>query len=154
MNLVYRIEKKNPNWRSVVEKAIAEIRKAADCGDVMLRLSDVLRSLDQNAKQWPMLNDIAQQVDWRFTDDHGRWQVAKMSDFDWKDVLTASFRKATRMAEGVDGGVVMIGLRTSEFKKREFSEWIEWLYAFGSENGVIWSEKSQDHYEMYGERKH
>lgn len=153
MNLTFRIEHKNPRWRAVLENAISELRKAAEYGDVMVRLGDVLRSLDQNAKQWPMLRDIAQQVPWRYTDDAGKWQQEHMPDDDWKDVLTAAFRKQTRMAEGVEGGVVMLGSRTSAFSKREFSEWIEWLYAFGSDRGVGWSEKAKEHHERYGTRR-
>ena len=30
---------------------------------------------------------------------------------------------------GLDGGVVMLGQRTSKFGKKEFSEWLEFLHA-------------------------
>jgi hypothetical protein len=30
---------------------------------------------------------------------------------------------------GMDGGMVMLGSRTSEFGKREFSEWLDFLNA-------------------------
>lgn len=37
---------------------------------------------------------------------------------------------------GLDGGVVMLGQRTSQFSKREFSEWLEFLHATAADRGV------------------
>jgi hypothetical protein len=37
---------------------------------------------------------------------------------------------------GLDGGVVMLGRRTSKFTKAQFSEWIEFLYATAAARGV------------------
>jgi hypothetical protein len=60
-----------------------------------------------------------------------------MTPDDWKDVLTAAFRgESVRLAMGLDGGVVMLGQRTSKFTKREFSDWIEFLYATAASRGV------------------
>jgi len=43
------------------------------------------------------------------------------------------------MAQGLDGGVVMLGMRTSRMRKDQLSELIELIYAYGSEWGVNWS---------------
>lgn len=149
MKLVFRIEHKNPRWRTVLENAISELRKAAELGDVMVTLADVLRSLDQNAKQWPMLRDIAGQVPMTI---NGVPQRA--SEKDWKAVMTAAFGEETRFAVGLDGrGLVALGAATSEFSKAKFSDYIEFLYAAGSERGVEWSEKAKEHYERYRARR-
>jgi hypothetical protein len=37
---------------------------------------------------------------------------------------------------GLNGGVVMLGLRTSRMSKREFSEYLEFLHATAAERGV------------------
>jgi hypothetical protein len=54
---------------------------------------------------------------------------------------------------GVDGGFVALGVRTSKMSKAEFSEYIEAIYAFGSERSVTWSEKALEVYETYREAK-
>lgn len=90
------------------------------------------RSLEQNAAQWPILEAFAQQLSWPVNG-----QMVKMSAEEWKDVLTAAFKGETvRLAMGLNGGVVMLGLRTSEFPKGKFSEWLEFLHATAALRGV------------------
>ena len=90
------------------------------------------RSVSQNAAQWPILQAFAGQLQWPV---NGR--MVSMSPDEWKDVLTAAFRKEqARLAMGLDGGVVMLGQRTSQFSKREFSEWLEFLHATAADRGV------------------
>lgn len=93
-------------------------------------ISEPTRSLDQNAKLWPMLGDVAYQVEW-----YGR----KLTPAEWKDVFTAALIKAD-VVPGIDGGFVVLGQRTSTMSKRRFSELVELIYAFGAERGVMWSE--------------
>jgi hypothetical protein len=63
--------------------------------------------------------------------------MVKMTPDEWKDVLTAAYRReSVRLAMGLDGGVVMLGQRTSKFSKAEFVEWIEFLYATAAEREV------------------
>lgn len=91
------------------------------------------RSLDQNAAQWPILQAFSKQLQWPV---NGR--MVSMSKEEWKDVLTAAFRQETaRLAMGLDGGVVMLGQRTREFGKKEFSEWLEFLHATAADRGVV-----------------
>lgn len=83
------------------------------------------RSLAQNAAMWPILEAFSQQLQWPV---NGR--MVHMTPEEWKDVLTAAFRRETaRLAMGLDGGVVMLGSRTSEMLKPEFSEFLEFLHA-------------------------
>ena len=91
------------------------------------------RSLDQNAKMWPMLGDIAEQVQW-----HGQ----HLKDFEWKDVFTAALKRY-RAVPGIDGGIVLLGMRTSRMTKGELSELIELMYSFGTEHNVVWSEPAK-----------
>lgn len=90
------------------------------------------RSLDQNAAQWPYLEAFSRQLKWPVNG-----EMVYMAPEEWKDVLTAAFKRETvRVAMGLDGGMVMLGQRTSRFKKREFSEWIEFLKATAAMRGV------------------
>ncbi len=91
------------------------------------------RTLEQNAKLWAMLSDVSNQVDW-----YGQ----KLANEDWKDLFTAVLRQQ-RTVPGIGGGFVVLGLRTSKMSKREFSELVEIIYAFGSEKGVQWSEQAK-----------
>lgn len=93
------------------------------------------RTLDQNSRLWACLTDIAQQVDW-----YGQ----KLSADDWKDVFTASLRRA-RVVPGLDAGTfVPLGMRTSDMTKQEFSDLLELINAFAAERGVTfhWQEEA------------
>lgn len=89
------------------------------------------RSLDQNAMQWPILQAFSQQKEWPVNG-----KMERLSPDDWKDLLTAGFKNEMRMTQGVSGGVVMLGARTSKMTKKQFSEWIEYLLAMAIELGV------------------
>ena len=90
------------------------------------------RSLAQNAAMWPILEAFSNQLQWPV---NGR--MVHMTPEEWKDVLTAAFRKETaRLAMGLDGGFVMLGSRTSEMLKPEFSEFLEFLHATAIARGV------------------
>lgn len=96
------------------------------------------RSLDQNAAQWPILDAFARQLQWPVNG-----QMVYMTAEEWKDVLTAGFRKEhVRVAMGLDGGVVMLGLRTSKMDKSEFSEWLDFLNATAALRGVQFREQA------------
>lgn len=83
------------------------------------------RSLDQNAAQWPYLEAFSKQLQWPVNG-----QMVNMTPEEWKDVLTAAFQGETvRLAFGLSGGVVMLGLRTSKMSNGRFSEWLKFLKA-------------------------
>ena len=95
-------------------------------------ISESNRSLEQNAAQWPILQAFADQIQWPV---NGRMEW--LTKEEWKDLLTAAFKKETvRVAMGLDGGMVMLGSRTSKFVKKEFSEWIEFLHATAADREV------------------
>jgi NinB protein len=90
------------------------------------------RNLSQNAAQWPILQAFADQLQWPV---NGTMET--LTPDEWKDILTAAFRRETvRVAMGLDGGMVMLGARTSKFSKREFSDWLEFLMATAAQRGV------------------
>jgi len=96
-----------------------------------ITFKEATRTDDQNAKLWPMLTDVARQVDW-----YGQ----HLTKEEWKDVFTAGLVKS-KVVPGIDGGVVILGQRTSTMSKRLFSELIELIYAFGADRGVVWTER-------------
>lgn len=95
------------------------------------------RTLEQNAIMWSILTDISRQVDFVVNG-----QLVKVSPEEVKDILSASLKRETRIAMGVDGGMVILGQRTSKMTVRQMSELIELAHAFGAEKGVVWSATS------------
>ena len=93
------------------------------------------RTLDQNAALWARLTDIAEQVEW-----YGQ----KLTAEDWKDIMSASLRKA-RVVPGLDpGSFVPLGMRTSDMTKEEMSDLLELIAAFGAERGVIFHDEARE----------
>jgi hypothetical protein len=63
-----------------------------------------------------------------------------MSPEDWKDCFTAAMRKYHRVAQGLDGGFVFLGMRTSKMNKEQMTELLEFILAEGTNRGVVWTE--------------
>lgn len=101
--------------------------------DYVCEVKEKTRTLEQNAFQWPYLQGFSEQMQWPVNG-----EMTWLSKEEWKDILTAAFEKETnpRLAAGFDGGIVMLGKRTSKFGKRKFAEWMEWLIAAASLKGV------------------
>lgn len=94
-------------------------------------IKEKTRTLDQNAKLWPMLSDISRQVE---------WYGSQLTEDEWKDVFSAALKKQ-KVVPGLDGGFVVCAQSTSKMGKKEFADLIELMYAFGAEHGVVWSER-------------
>lgn len=90
------------------------------------------RSLDQNSLLWPLLECFSSQLLWPVNG-----EMVRLESEEWKDILTAAFRQETvKLAMGLSGGMVMLGLRTSKMTKREFSEFIEFIMATAAQRNV------------------
>lgn len=93
------------------------------------------RTAEQNAKLWPMLNDIAKQLPW-----HG----LTLSADDWKLIMLDALSKEMRIVPNVSGdGFINLGRSSSRLSKAEFSNLIELIYAFGAERSVVWSDPAE-----------
>lgn len=107
------------------DRAVEAVRNAPD--GWIVKVSEPTRSLEANAKLWAMLNDISQQVIW-----HGR----RLQSEDWKHIFTASLKQMQVVPNLDNTGFVALGLSTSKMTKREMSELIELITAFGAHNNV------------------
>ena len=103
--------------------------------EVIVRPVKSRRTLEQNAKLWAMLGDIARQVAWPV---NGVAQHLEAED--WKNIMTATVRQEVRMAAGINGGFVLLGVSTRRMTVAELGELIEFMYSFGADRGVKWSE--------------
>lgn len=93
------------------------------------------RTLEQNARMWAMLTDVAAQKQ------HcGRRYPAD----DWKIIFLHALGRETRFVPALDGqGFIPIGQSSSDLSKAEMSDMIELLLSWGAENGVVWSDPTQ-----------
>lgn len=94
-----------------------------------LEIRKATRSSEQNARMWAMLGEVAKQVTW-----HGQ----KLDPEEWKDMATAALKRQ-RVVPGIDGGFVVLGQRTSRMTVGEMAELMDFLEAFGAQQGVRFS---------------
>ena len=108
----------NPLSRQAACRAIAE----APEGYVM-KLTEPTRTLEANALMWVLLQAFSDQLKWPVNG-----KLVQLTSEEFKDVLTAGFESETvRLAQGIDGGVVMLGRRTSLYGKAKMNEFIEFI---------------------------
>lgn len=103
--------------------------------EIIVRPVKSRRTLEQNAKLWAMLGDIARQVEWSVNGVRGLLDAE-----DWKHIVTATVRQEVRMAEGINGGFVLLGQSTKRMTVAELGDLIEFMYSFGADRGVVWTE--------------
>lgn len=124
--------------RTARANAVEYIAYSAPAGYVV-EVKPPTRSSDQNAAQWPYLEAFSKQLQWPVNG-----AMCWLTPEEFKDVLTAAFQGETvRLAMGMNGGVVMLGLRTSKMGKARFSEWLEFLKATAAlRNVTVYAEES------------
>jgi hypothetical protein len=89
------------------------------------------RTLEQNAKMHPMLDDILNQVE----------SKKALSRDDLKLQFLNALGQEMRFLPELEGeGLFPVGLRSSTLTKDQFSALIELIYEFGARNGVRWSD--------------
>ena len=114
--------------------ALQLIRGVSIENPIELTIKEVksVRTIEQNAKMWAMLGDIALQTQW-----HGMYLCKE----EWKEMITAALKKQ-KVVPGIDGGFVVIGASTSKMSIKEMIDVIDFAYSFGSEpeHLVSWNE--------------
>ena len=120
-------------WAAIKAELYPALTKVLQGGKRwILTLRPETRTEAQNRLMWPLLTEFSKQLQWPVD---GR--MVTMEPEDWKDVLSAAFKgESVRLAMGLNGGVVLLGQRTSKFNKAQFSDWIEFLYATAADRGV------------------
>ena len=104
---------------------------------LVLEVSLECQSRDQQEKYHAMIGEVAAQA---------QHLGAKWDAEDWKRLLIDRFARETGRAVGkvipnLSGdGVVEVGILSRRFSKRTANEFIEWLSAWGADNGVEFSD--------------
>jgi len=95
-------------------------------------ISEPTRNLEQNALMWVYLDAFSKQLQWPVNG-----KLTRLTPEEWKAVLTSAFfQEAARVAMGINGGMVMLGVSTRSLGKREFAELIEFIQAVAADRGV------------------
>lgn len=100
----------------------------------IVQFREPIRSLEQNAKMWAMLNDISR------SEPLGR----KHTPDDWKAIAMNACGWECQFVEGLDGRPFPVGFRSSKLTVKQMKDFIDWLQAFGDENGVRWTHREDD----------
>lgn len=93
-------------------------------------LKGVKRSIPQNSRLWWMLTQVATQA---------TWAGKKRTTDDWKDLFTAAVKSAAGGFEavpGLEGGLMILGLRTSQMSSGEMAELQTYMESWCAQNGV------------------
>ena len=100
----------------------------------IVTLQQQTRSLEQNAKMWAVLSDIAHQVIW-----YGN----RLTTDEWKDFFSAALKKQ-KVVPDIDGtGFIALGKSTSNMSIKAMSELIELATVFGVQNGVEFGDQAR-----------
>ena len=94
------------------------------------KIGEETRRDAQNAKLWAMLADVsrAQPMGRKHTPD------------DWKAVFMNACGWDCQFVEGLDGRPFPMGFRSSRMTVKQMADLITYIYAFGAEHNVRWSE--------------
>lgn len=96
------------------------------------------RTLDQNSRLWAMLTDVAMQklhAGRRYTPDQ------------WKVLFMHGCGREVQFIPSLDNSTfIPWGQSSSDLSKEEMSELIEFMFSWGAENGIVWSDPSLPEY--------
>lgn len=117
--------------RGLVQRDLAKRLIDQAPQDAIVKVSAAKRSDDQNAKMWAMLSDISR------AKPEGRSHIPEV----WKCIFMAALGHETIFETGLDNRPFPVGFRTSKLTKAQMSDLIEFIYAYGAQHNVKWSEK-------------
>ena len=93
-------------------------------------ITEPKRTQEQNDRMWAMLTDVSVAMP------GGR----RHTPDDWKAIFMNACGWECQFVEGLDGRPFPKGFRSSHLTKSQMSTLIEFMFAWGAENGIQWSE--------------
>lgn len=103
----------------------------------IVKFSEPTRSLEENSLLHALLGEISKKIEW----------AGKKRDIEvWKRLLVAAWCRvhgeSVEILPALDGhGVDIVPARTSKLTKKECADLIEYIYAWGVQNGIEWNER-------------
>ena len=118
-----------PSQRQIAKQLIDRAPPGA-----VVKISAAGRTLSQNDKLWAMISDISR------AKPQGRAHTPEV----WKALFMSACGHAVQFETGLDGQPFPVGFRSSRLTKQQMSDLIEFIYAYGSEHGVVWTEPMEE----------
>ncbi len=134
---VFKLHNYQQAWE-LIDGLLPRIKARLQSGNVLtLTIEEPKKSREQEEKYHAMIGEIAKQA---------QHLGARWTNEEWKRLLVEQFcrdtdRKPGKVVPSLDGGaIVQLGVQTRKFSKEDGSEFIEWLHAWGSQNGITFKE--------------
>lgn len=105
---------------------------AAPVGAVMT-IEPAKRTIPQNDRFWAMLSDVSRAMP------QGRKHTPEV----WKCLFLHAMGHSTRFEMGLNGEPFPVGFRSSKLSKAQMGELMEFIAAWGAENGVTFSDEAR-----------
>lgn len=103
--------------------------------DAIVNVKAATRTLDQNAKLWAMISDVSR------AEPQGRKHPPEV----WKCLFMHACGWEVQFQMGLNGEPFPMGYRSSRLTKAQCAELIEFIYSYGAEHGVEWSEPAPEY---------
>jgi len=112
-------------------RAMELVMKAPD--GFIATIAEPKRTLEQNDRMWAMLTDVSVAMP----------QGRRHTPDDWKAIFMNACGWECQFLEGLDGRPFPQGFRSSQLTKSQMSALIDFISAWGDENGVVWSDEAR-----------
>ena len=110
------------------EKAMELVDRAPAMA--VVNIKPPARTREQNDKLWAMLSDVSRSMP----------QGRRLTPDIWKAIFMNACGHAVQFEHGLSGEPFPVGFRSSRLSKAQMSELIEFILAWGTENGVEWTD--------------
>jgi len=90
------------------------------------------RTIPQNSRMWAMLTDVSQQAE-----HNGQ----RYSPDQWKQLFMHACGHEAHFMSGLNGEPFPAGFRSTKLSKEQMTELMDFIDAWGTQNGVRWSEQ-------------
>lgn len=98
--------------------------------NAVIKISPAKRTISQNDKMWAMLSDVSR------AKPEGRAHTSEV----WKCIFMNALKHELAFVEGLNGEFFPIGFKSSDLTKEQMSDLIEYMYWYGAEHNIKWSE--------------
>lgn len=136
-------------WPNLQQWLKRQLQDKLPGGPVYVRLGRENRTALQNAKMWPALRDISQQVNVR--GEPLKEHDQPLTETEWKQVFMVDVRDEVKFVQTPGGNLLNLNLSTRELNKSEFADLITYIQIKGDEWGVQWSDPSLALFDEYRE---
>jgi len=123
--------------RSLMVTLWPKVLTALNAGkELVLEVKAADKTRDQELKYHAMIDEIAKQA---------KHMGASWDAESWKRLLVDLFCKYSGLQTGVvmpnlsGDGIVQLGYQTRKFTKEQASDFVEFLYAWGAEHGIVYT---------------